>query len=65
MRTFLSDLASLDPDDAFLVVERAAIIEFCGNVPRDRAELMAMGELMWHSTSEAVSDGRGQHETVP
>jgi hypothetical protein len=34
-----------DPaNERFLLEERAAIIEFCGNVPREEAERMARGQ---------------------
>jgi hypothetical protein len=43
--TFLSDVRSLDAYDAELVLERAAIMEFCGNLPRGVAERLAMNEV--------------------
>lgn len=43
--TFLSELRSLDEGDQFLVLERAAIIEFCGNVPQVKAERLAMADF--------------------
>jgi hypothetical protein len=48
--TFFSDLKALDPADAELVFERAAIIEYDGNVPRAQAEVLALAELTMRST---------------
>ncbi len=44
--TFLSELESLDVDDAALILERAAIMEFDGNMPREQAERLAMADVL-------------------
>jgi len=64
MKTFLSDVRSLDELDAELVLERAAIMEFCGNLPRLVAERLAMNEVSNRGDVQGACDGNGRN-TVP
>jgi len=59
MTTFLSDVRSLDAYDAELVLERAAIMEYDGNLPRVVAERLAMNEV-----AQGACDG-SERNTVP
>lgn len=61
MTTFLSDLRSLDASDAELVIERAAIVEYCGNLPRAVAECLAMAELESGGTCNDNGSGTVPH----
>jgi len=41
-------LSELDPETRYLYEERAGIIEFCGNTPRDIAEQEAWRQMSSH-----------------
>jgi hypothetical protein len=47
-------IEKLTPYERECLIERAAIIEYCGNVPRDEAERMAKRQLEEQRTREMI-----------
>jgi hypothetical protein len=53
------EVLTLDRLDAELVVERAAIIEYCANVPRAQAEAMALEQFTRGTRNVRARDAVG------
>ena len=57
-------LDKLTPYERECLIERAAIIEYCGNVPREEAERLAKQQLEVQRTNELMRGFTGLGKTA-